>query len=163
MGYLIADKPRPILEAAAATGFKHVPAHIRTKCLKDLNIEGLRLPHQQVGALINAFRHTWGWSDVDVAMAMQQHMETAASKSKNSQRQPKRKPPPEADVYGNTLRDEIQDILDAARAFDAPPDEQTAAAAAVPSQDGMDDTLAEALELAQNNGKGGTANPKHSR
>ena len=146
------DKPRSILEAAAAAGFKHVPSHIRNKCLKDLNIGGLRLGHQQSGALINAFRGDWGWSDVDVARAMRHALPDACNRAA-----PKRRPPPESDVYGQTLRDDIQDIIDAAQhqqALDAaaeavvPP----AAEAAVLAQGDLDPGFVEALEVARNGG-----------
>ena len=138
------------MEAAAATGFKHVPPAVRAKCLKDLGIGGLRLAHQQAGALIHAYRDDWKWSDWDVARAMK-HILPATK-----QDAPKRTPPPEADVYGNTLRDELKDIIAAAEAskaaLDAPP---KAADQAVSGQDGgVDASVLTAFNVVQNMGKG---------
>ena len=86
------------MEAAAASGFRHVPTHVRQRCLNDIAVTGLRYVHQQAGALINAYRHQWGWSDVDVARAMRHVLEPKAPAA--------RKPEAEADVYGETLRDD---------------------------------------------------------
>lgn len=141
----MSGQPRCVMEAAAATGFKHVPAHVIQQCLADIGVKGLRLAHQQVGALINAFRSEWQWSNVDIARAMR-HVVPGV------QEQPsKRKVPPEVDVYGETLRDEILDIIQAARALDAP-----AAAAAVavgdvaPLGDGeVDAAFVEGLRMAE--------------
>ena len=126
------------------------PPAVRTKCLKDLGIGGLRLAHQQAGALIHAYREEWKWSDWDVAKAMKHIMPAT------KQDAPKRTPPPEADVYGNTLRDEIQDIIaavDASRAaLDAAP--PAADQAVSKPDDGADASMLEGLSVVQNMGKG---------
>ena len=62
--------PRPVMEAAAACGFKHVPAAVVDACLAQIGCKPGRSAAQRAGALIDAYKDQWGWSKVECARAL---------------------------------------------------------------------------------------------
>jgi hypothetical protein len=104
---MVSGAPRSILEAAAATGFQHVATPVLDNCLADIGVTGSKTLYQKVGALIDAFRHQWQWSVVDVARAMRHVIPGLQPK------QSKRRPPPDADVKGPGVPEDIADLVGA--------------------------------------------------
>lgn len=58
------------MEAAAALGFKHVCPAVVDACLAQIRCKPGRTVAQRAGALIDAYKDEWGWSQVDCARAL---------------------------------------------------------------------------------------------
>ena len=58
------------MEAAAASGFKHVSPAVVDACLAEIRGKPGRTTAQRAGALIDAYKDQWGWSKVDCARAL---------------------------------------------------------------------------------------------
>ena len=58
------------MEAAAAFGFKHVSPAVVDACLARIRSKPGRTGPQRAGALIDAYKDEWGWSQVDCARAL---------------------------------------------------------------------------------------------
>lgn len=85
VAYQTRGSPRPIMEAAAAFGFKHVCPSVVDACLAQIGRKVGRSTAQRAGALIDAYKDEWGWSKVDCARAL---MNVLPGKRKNKQKGP---------------------------------------------------------------------------
>ena len=70
VAYQTSGCPRPVMEAAAALGFKHVTPAVVDACLAQIRCKPGRTAAQRAGALIDAYKDEWGWSKVDCARAL---------------------------------------------------------------------------------------------
>ena len=58
------------MEAAAAFGFQYVSAAVVDACLAKIRCKPGRTAAHRAGALIDAYKDEWGWSQVDCARAL---------------------------------------------------------------------------------------------
>ena len=126
VGYGVAGAPRSLLEAAATTGFKHVPQPVLDKCLKDLDLRPPSRLHLKAGLLINCFKEKWGWNDVDVAKGLRHVMPGAKAA-------PQRQPTAE-NVAGRDIPEEVLELMQVVQ-DNLPQEEAPCPAAAEPAVD----------------------------
>ena len=72
--YKLVGGPRPIMEAAAAAGFKHCSQGCMQQCLLRIRNEAAAvaamLKVERAAFLIDSYKDEWGWSDLDQARAL---------------------------------------------------------------------------------------------
>ena len=83
VAYQTSGCPRPVMEAAAALGFKYVSPAVVDACLARIRSKPGRTGPQRAGALIDAYKDEWGWSKVDCARAL---MHVLPQQQKNKKR-----------------------------------------------------------------------------
>ena len=92
--------PRSILEAAAVKGFTNVNKTVLDLLLRSLHMNIPGAHEQKAGAIMEAFRAEWKWSDVDMAKAMQHNMFGDTLQSSNVPAQSREVPPEVLELAG---------------------------------------------------------------
>ena len=97
---MVDGPPRSILEAAAVKGFSNISKTVLDLLLNLLNMKIPGAHQQKAGAIMEAFRAEWKWSDVDMAKAMQHNMFGDTLQSSNVPAQSREVPPEVLELAG---------------------------------------------------------------
>ena len=119
VAYQVDGRPRSIMEAAAVFGFKHAASDVIDACLQRIRCKPGRSAAQRAGALIDAYKHEWGWNQVDCARALMDVLPGMPGKRQRNQQQHKQTGPSDMTGIDGSVWEDLSSLVEALTAHQA--------------------------------------------